>query len=100
MSTELREYLQTTLGGAYTLERELGGGGMARVFVAEETRLGRCVVVKVLAPDLAAGLSPERFRAALRRPGSRPSRQRLTTSVASSQVCKRPSVKTWPLASQ
>jgi serine/threonine-protein kinase len=58
---DLREQLQHTLGSSYTLERELGGGGMARVFVATETRLRRNVVVKVLTPDLAAGLSVERF---------------------------------------
>jgi serine/threonine-protein kinase len=57
--SELRERLQTTLGDAYTLERELGGGGMSRVFVAEETALGRRVVVKVLPPELAAGVSVE-----------------------------------------
>jgi serine/threonine protein kinase len=62
----LRERLQAALGAAYTLERELGGGGMSRVFVAEDTRLGRRVVVKVLAPDLAAGLSPERFEREIR----------------------------------
>ncbi|HVT38889.1 MAG TPA: serine/threonine-protein kinase, partial [Gemmatimonadaceae bacterium] len=60
--TDLRDQLQQTLGAAYTLERELGGGGMARVFVAEETALGRMVVVKVLPPDLSAELSVERFR--------------------------------------
>ena len=58
---ELRDQLQNTLGASYTLERELGGGGMARVFVAEETRLARKVVVKVLSPELAAGISSERF---------------------------------------
>lgn len=62
MSAELRERLQLTLGAAYSLERELGGGGMSRVFVAEERSLGRKVVVKVLSPELAAGLSVERFR--------------------------------------
>jgi Tol biopolymer transport system component/tRNA A-37 threonylcarbamoyl transferase component Bud32 len=61
MSDDLRTQLQTTLGAAYTLDRELGGGGMSRVFVARETALGREVVVKVLAPDLAAGVSAERF---------------------------------------
>ena len=60
-SDPLRARLQTSLGAAYTLGRELGGGGMARVFVATDTRLERTVVVKVLAPDLAAGLSAERF---------------------------------------
>jgi len=60
--TDLRERLQATLGSAYTLERELGGGGMSRVFVADETALGRKVVVKVLPPDLAAGVSVDRFK--------------------------------------
>ena len=58
----LREQLETALGAAYRFERELGGGGMSRVFLAEEVALGRRVVVKVLAPDLAAGVSGERFR--------------------------------------
>ncbi|MEO7359165.1 MAG: serine/threonine-protein kinase, partial [Gemmatimonadaceae bacterium] len=61
MSDDLRTQLQTTLGAAYTLDRELGGGGMSRVFVAHETALGREVVVKVLAPELAADVSAERF---------------------------------------
>jgi serine/threonine-protein kinase len=39
MTTELRDRLQASLGNAYTLERELGGGGMSRVFVAEEMAL-------------------------------------------------------------
>jgi serine/threonine-protein kinase len=58
---DLRTQLEATLGAAYTIERELGGGGMARVFAAEETRLRRKVVVKVLSPELAAGVSAERF---------------------------------------
>ena len=57
----LRDQLQRTLSGSYTLERELGGGGMSRVFVAEETRLRRRVVIKVLSPELAQGISVERF---------------------------------------
>jgi len=61
MTVDIRSQLQATLSGAYTLERELGGGGMSRVFVADETRLGRKVVVKVLSPELAAGISAERF---------------------------------------
>jgi serine/threonine-protein kinase len=62
----LREQLQASLGSAYTLERELGGGGMARVFVAREEALGRSVVVKVLPPELAMGLSAERFAREIR----------------------------------
>jgi tetratricopeptide (TPR) repeat protein len=57
----IREQLQKTLSGTHTLERELGGGGMSKVFVAEETRLRRKVVVKVLPPELAQGISVERF---------------------------------------
>jgi tetratricopeptide (TPR) repeat protein len=66
LSTSLLAQLQTTLGDAYRLERELGGGGMSRVFVAEELRLGRKVVVKVLSPDLAQGLSADRFEREIR----------------------------------
>jgi tetratricopeptide (TPR) repeat protein/tRNA A-37 threonylcarbamoyl transferase component Bud32 len=63
MSSELlREQLQDTLGEGYRLERELGGGGMSRIFLATETALGRRVVVKVLPPDFAAAVSAERFR--------------------------------------
>lgn len=60
--TPLEERLRTTLGNQYTIDRELGGGGMARVFVGTETRLDRRVVVKVLPPDAAAGVSIERFQ--------------------------------------
>src|SRR6476620_306262 len=58
---QIRELLQTSLGSTYALERELGGGGMSRVFVATETALHRRVVVKVLSPELAEGLSSDRF---------------------------------------
>ena len=63
---DLRSALQQSLGSAYTLERELTGGGMSRVFVATEIALGRRVVVKVLAPDLAEGISLERFEREIR----------------------------------
>jgi serine/threonine-protein kinase len=62
----LRDRLQQTLGSAYTVERELGGGGMSRVFVAMETALARRVVIKVLSPDLAAELSTQRFMREIR----------------------------------
>ena len=58
---DLRARLEAALQGTYVLERELGGGGMSRVFIAHDPRLGRRVVVKVLHPDLAAGLSARRF---------------------------------------
>ena len=59
---ELREKLQTQLGGAYQIERELGGGGMSRVFAATETAFGRKVVIKVLPAELGAGVNVERFK--------------------------------------
>jgi serine/threonine-protein kinase len=54
--------LQDALGSAYELQRELAGGGMSRVFLATERALNRDVVVKVLPPELAAGVNRERFR--------------------------------------
>jgi Tol biopolymer transport system component len=62
MPQDLRDKLQATLGSAYTLEGELGGGGMSRVFVAEDNLLGRKIVVKLLPSDTAAGVSLERFK--------------------------------------
>jgi serine/threonine protein kinase len=62
VSSSLQEQIQRALGNAYLLERELGGGGMSRVFVALERVLDRRVVVKVLLPELAAGVNVERFR--------------------------------------
>ncbi len=58
----LLEHLTQAIGDTYAIERELGGGGMSRVFAAREIGLDRRVVIKVLPPDLAAGVSIERFR--------------------------------------
>ena len=60
--TVLRDELQRTLGSSYTLDRELGGGGMSSVFVARDNSLGRTVVVKVLPYELAATVSVDRFK--------------------------------------
>lgn len=62
MTDKLLTDLTAALGDAYDIERELAGGGMSRVFVAREQALGREVVIKVLPPELAAGLNHERFR--------------------------------------
>ncbi len=59
---DLLAKLQEVLGPSYRVDRELGGAGMSRVFLAHELELGRQVVVKVLPPDLAAGLNADRFR--------------------------------------
>jgi serine/threonine-protein kinase len=61
MADELLQRLQDAVGDTYRIERELGGGGMSRVFLAEETRLGRKVVIKVLPPEMGAGVNVERF---------------------------------------
>lgn len=59
---DLLNRLQAALGDTYHIEHELGGGGMSRVFLAQETALDRRVVIKVLPPEMAAGVSVERFR--------------------------------------
>jgi Tol biopolymer transport system component len=59
---DLHARLQVALGPGYRVESELGGGGMSRVFLAQDGELGRQVVVKVLAPEMAAGVNAERFR--------------------------------------
>jgi len=66
MTDLLRDKLQSALGPGFTLVRELGGGGMSRVFLADDASLGRRVVVKVLAPELAEGISSERFMREIR----------------------------------
>src|SRR5574342_1220336 len=60
--TDLKDRLQAALGPGYRVERELGGGGMSRVFLAEEIDLGRKVVIKLLPPEMAAGVNADRFR--------------------------------------
>jgi serine/threonine protein kinase len=62
MSTDALQVLQADLGAAYTLERELGRGGMATVYLALDTKHHRHVALKVLNADLAASLGLERFR--------------------------------------
>jgi len=60
--TSISDRLLSALGGSYTIERELTGGGMALVFLGEDHDLGRKVVIKILPPELAASVSAERFR--------------------------------------
>ena len=62
MTDDLQAQLQEIVGTGYRVDRELGGAGMSRVFVATDIELNREVVIKVLPPDLAAGLNVDRFR--------------------------------------
>jgi serine/threonine-protein kinase len=59
--TELRNRLESALAGRYTIGREIGRGGMAIVYLAHDLRHDRDVALKVLRPELAATLGPDRF---------------------------------------
>ena len=59
--TDTFERLKAALAERYAIERELGSGGMAMVYLAEDLKHHREVAVKVLRPELAAALGPERF---------------------------------------
>ena len=63
---DLQPRLQRALADAFRIERELGGGGMSRVFLATDPALNRTVVIKVLDLDGAGGASVERFRREIR----------------------------------
>jgi hypothetical protein len=76
MTDPLQQQLRDVLGVAYTITRELSGGGMSRVFLAEEVALNRRVVVKVLAPKTAAAA------ATAQRPHERP-RQSCASRISS-----------------
>ena len=58
---DLQSRLAAALAGRYTVEREIGRGGMSNVFLAFDPTLGRQVAIKVLRPELAASIGPERF---------------------------------------
>ena len=59
---DLHERIAEAFGGRLVIDRELGGGGMSRVFLASDARIRRHVVVKVLPSELSADVSAERFR--------------------------------------
>ncbi len=59
--TDIADQLRAGLADRYHIERQLGGGIMATVFLAEDRRHRRPVAIKVLRPELAAGIGPERF---------------------------------------
>lgn len=59
--SEITARLSTALADRYNIEREIGAGGMATVYLAHDVKHDRKVAVKVLRPELAAALGPERF---------------------------------------
>ena len=59
--TDQLDRLKIALADRYRIEREIGRGGMATVYLAEDLKHHRQVAIKVLRPDLAATLGPERF---------------------------------------
>src|SRR5215469_15044285 len=58
--------LRASLADRYAIERELGAGGMATVYLAQDIRHSRQVAIKVLRPELAAVIGAERFLAEIR----------------------------------
>ena len=62
----IAEQLNTALAGRYEIDREIGAGGMATVYLARDLRHDRRVALKVLHPDLAAALGADRFLAEIR----------------------------------
>ena len=72
--------LRENLAGRYRIERELGRGGMATVYLARDVQHDRPVALKVLHPDLAASLGAERFSA-------RDQARRASCSIRTSSAC-------------
>src|SRR5438552_10734677 len=64
--TDTPSHLTTALADRYRIERELGQGGMATVYLAQDLRHDRKVALKVLRPELAAILGAERFLAEIK----------------------------------
>jgi TolB-like protein len=59
--SDLLERLKQGLPGRYRIEREIGSGGMAHVFLADDVKHGRKVALKVLRPDIGSAVGAERF---------------------------------------
>jgi len=64
--TQPTTVLRESLAARYQVERELGEGGMATVYLAHDVRHGRKVAIKVIRPDVAASLGTERFLAEIK----------------------------------
>ena len=62
MSNSVAARLTASLADRYRVERELGAGGMATVYLAHDVKHDRDVAIKVLKPELSAALGAERFQ--------------------------------------
>ena len=60
-ASSVAERLNAALAGRYAIQRELGRGGMATIFLAEDPKHHRPVAIKVLDPEIAAAIGSERF---------------------------------------
>ncbi len=92
--SEITARLSTALADRYAIERELGEGGMATVYLAEDLKHHRKVAVKVLRPELAAVLGAERF---VRRWGTDVDHKSLVCQLCAN--CAKP-IETQPYASK
>ncbi len=63
---EITQHLKTALADRYVIEREVGAGGMATVYLANDVKHERKVALKVLRPELAAVIGAERFLAEIK----------------------------------
>ena len=61
MAAPAIDRLREALSGLYSVDRELGRGGMATVYLSQDTKHDRTVALKVLHPELARSLGPDRF---------------------------------------
>ena len=91
---DFRQRLVDALGGEYTIDREVGRGGLAVVFLAEEHKHRRQVALKVLRPDLTAGLLTARFRREIAIAATPP--RPFSTSTVASSIGARHSHSTLP----
>lgn len=94
MAADQLDRLSAALSHRYRIERELGRGGMAVVYLALDLKHERDVAIKVLRPDVAAALGPERFlreiklTAAGARPGNHPRRDAGAGHLAGTAVAR------------
>lgn len=70
--SDVLDRLETALADTYAIDREIGRGGMATVFLAEDLAHDRKVALKVLHPQIAASLGPDRLQDRLTRDGQIP----------------------------